>query len=667
MMERIWFQSIIICLVLAVAIVLAAPQVSSAADTVYVQTNLVSDIPGLAQSTDPNLKNPWGNSFSATSPFWSANAGSNTSTLYQGTGSTINARVVSVPGGPTGTVSNGVATDFVEGNGRSASFLFSTLDGSIYAWNALDTAASKMAAVAGTSFTGLAVANNGAGDYLYASNISGSGSIEVFDSKFQHVTLAGSFKDPNLPVSTTFGGSSYVPYNIQNINGQLYVEYTNFKTNSGAVAVFDPNGNLIKELIPPNEPHLNQPWGVVIAPAGFGTFANDLLVGNFGDGKINAFDPTTGAYAGTLSGFNGPLVNSGLWSIVVRTGGTFNTNAIYIMAGINNQADGLFASITPIAPSTVAITNASPLPSATIGTAYAQALAATGGTAPYSSWTVSTGSLPPGLSLNSSTGMLSGMPTAVGGTFNFTITTKDSTGTAGTGSFQMAVQQPVSATPMNRIGSFGQLASGGGWKTYMTLINLSANTVTAQINLYGDDGKPAMLPLSFPQYSSSTAATSMTVSIGPNDSVAIQSAASTPLTVGWADVLANGPLSGYLAFQATSPLDSQGTVPLDARLTNTMLIPFDNTGGFQTGIALANQSGTAQTVTVTLFDQNGAQLSSSPVNLPAYGHTSFFLSTQFSKSANQLGFMQVQGSAGVTGVGLRMSPQGSFTSIPIIR
>src|SRR5215472_6996080 len=178
-------RSIVICVLLAVAILPALPQVSRAADTVYMQTNLVSDIPGLAQSTDPNLKNPWGNSFSATSPFWSANAGSNTSTLYQGTGSTINARVVSVPGGPTGTVSNGVTTDFVEGNGRSGSFLFSTLDGSIYSWNALDTAASKMAAVAGASFTGLALANNGAGNYLYASNISGSGSIEVFDSKFQ--------------------------------------------------------------------------------------------------------------------------------------------------------------------------------------------------------------------------------------------------------------------------------------------------------------------------------------------------------------------------------------------------------------------------------------------------------------------------------------------------
>jgi uncharacterized protein (TIGR03118 family) len=666
MKGKICSQSIAICIIVG-AFILAAPQALIAADTVYLQTNLVSDIPGLAQSTDPNLKNPWGNSFSATSPFWSANAGSNTSTLYQGTGSTINARVVSVPGGPTGTVSNGVTTDFVEGNGRSGSFLFSTLDGSIYSWNALDTAASKMAAVVGASFTGLAAANNGAGNYLYASNISGSGSIEVFDSKFQHVTLAGSFKDPNLPIGAVFGTSNYVPYNIQNISGQLYVEYTNFKTNGGAVAIFDANGNLLRELIPAGEPHLNQPWGVVIAPAGFGTFANDLLVGNFGDGKINAFDPTTGAYVGTISSFNGPLVNSGLWSIVVRTGGTFNTNAIYIMAGINNQVDGLFASITPVTPSTVAITNAPSLPSATIGTAYTQALTPAGGTPPYSTWTVSNGSLPPGLSLSSGTGMLSGTPTSVGGTFSFTVTTKDSSGAIGTGSFQMTVQPPASSTPMSRIGSFGQLASGGGWKTTMTLINLSANTVNAQINLYGDDGKPATLPLSFPQYSSSTMATSTTVSIGPNDSVVVQSAAATPLMVGWADVLANGPLSGYLAFQATSPLDSQGTVPLDARLSNTMLIPFDNTGGFQTGIALASQSGTAQTVTVTLFDQNGTQLSSSPMNLPAYGHTSFFLSSQFSKSANQLGFMQVQGSAGVTGVGLRISPLGSFTSIPIIR
>jgi hypothetical protein len=202
----------------------------------------------------------------------------------------------------------------------------------------------------------------------------------------------------------------------------------------------------------------------------------------------------------------------------------------------------------------------------------------------------------------------------------------------------------------------------------MTLINLSSNTVFAQINTYGDKGVASTFPLAFPQFSSSTVGSSMTVSVGPNDSVVIQSGASNPsVGVGWADVLATGPLSGYVAFEATSPLDSQGTVPLDSRLLPSLLMPFDNTNGYQTGFALASQSSAAQTVTVTLFDQNGVVLSTSPVSLPAYGHSSFFLSSQFSKSANQLGLIQLQGSAGVTAVGLRVSPQGSFTSIPILR
>ena len=230
MMGRISIRSVILGVVYAAAFLLPAPQAWSA-NTVYLQTNLVSDIPGLAQAKDPNLKNPWGVSFSATSPFWSANAGSNTSSLYSGTGSTVSSTVVGVPGGPTGTVRNGVATDFIV-NGRPSSFTFATLAGSIYSYTG--TVAEQSATVAGASFTGLALANNGSGNYLYAANDSGAGSIEVFNSSFAHVTLAGSFKDPNLPSSVAFG-SSYVPYNIQNINGQLYVEYANFKTGGGAM------------------------------------------------------------------------------------------------------------------------------------------------------------------------------------------------------------------------------------------------------------------------------------------------------------------------------------------------------------------------------------------------------------------------------------------------
>jgi uncharacterized protein (TIGR03118 family) len=669
-MKQISIQWVVVCAVCLSAFFSAEPQAWCASNTVYIQTNLVSDIPGFAQSTDPNLKNPWGVSYSATSPFWVSDTATNLSTLYQGTGATVNARVVSVPGGPTGEIQNST-TDFVEANGKTASFIFATLSGAIYAWNGTDSnnVAEQAATLANASFTGLAFANNGSGNFLYAANISGFGSVEVFDKSFAHVTLAGSFQDPSFNTTLFPGSAGYVPYNIQNINGQLYVEYVNFKLGKGAVSIFDLNGNFIKELIPPGGPQLNQPWGVAIAPSGFGTFANDVLVGNFGDGKINAFDPNTGAFLGTVSDFNGPIVNSGLWALSVRTGGTFNTNAVYITAGINNQLDGLFAVIAPVSATTVALTTPSTLPFGNIGTAYSQTLAVTGGTAPYSNWTVTNGSLPPGLSLNSTTGTISGTPAAVGGTFSFTLTVTDSAHTAGFGSFQITIQQPSASTPLARVGGFAQVASGGGWKTTMTLVNLSASTVNAQLNLYVDNGSPATMPLTFPEFGSSMTASSVNLTLSPFGSVVVQTAASTStIAVGWADLQATGPLSGYLTFDAVSGgSTSEGSMPLDTRLSTSLLLPYDNTNGDQTALAIANQSAAPQTVTMNVYDQNGVQLFSAPMNLPAFGHSAFFVNSQFPLSANQLGVVQIQGSAVVTGIGLRFIPSGLFTSIPIIR
>jgi len=666
MVKEIWIRSIAVAAVCAMTVLFAEPQ-AWCATTVYVQTNLVSDIPGLAQSTDPNLKNPWGLAGSATSPFWAGDAATNKSTLYSGTGSTVSATVVTVPGGPTGVLPNPTTTDFAVPALPATRWIFATLDGSIYAYTG-STVAAKAAALPNASFTGLATANNGAGNYLYAANIVGTGSIEVFDTTYAHVTLAGTFKDPNLPSSVAFG-STYVPYNVQNINGQLYVEYANFKLNTGAVAVFDANGNFIKELIPAGGPQLNQPWGVTIAPAGFGDFAGDLLVGNFGNGKINAFDPVTGAFHGTLSNFNGPIVIPGLWALTVRTGGTFNTTGVYFSAGINNQADGLLGILTAATPATVAITTSS-LPNGKVGTSYSQILAATGGTPPYANFTLATGSLPPGLTLDS-TGKISGTPTAVSGTFSFTVSLSDSTGAKGASSFQLTVQPAAAASSLSRIGSFAQVVSGGGWKSTLTLINLTATPVNAQVNIYADDGTPAVVPMTFPQYgSANTLSSSASVTVGPNDSVVVQSNASSPTVgVGWADVLASGALSGYLTVESNSPgqPNSEATVPLDARLSNSLVLPYDNTNGAQTGLAVANQSSTAQTITATVFDQNGVQLGTTQLNLKPFGHASFFLSGQFAKSANQLGIVQFQSAAGVTGIGLLMSPTGVFTSIPIIR
>ncbi len=187
----------------------------------------------------------------------------------------------------------------------------------------------------------------------YAAN-KAAGNIAVFNSLFQPVLLgAGAFVDPAVPGGLT-------PYNIQNIGGKLYVEYSGAPgAPGGFVAVFDTAGNLLQSI---NDPHLDAPWGVTLAPTGFGDFGGDLLVGNFGSGMIDAFNPTTGAFAGVLTDSNGnPIVNSGLWALEFRipvagnasTGS--NPNTLFFVAGINNEADGLFGSINPAPePSTLA-------------------------------------------------------------------------------------------------------------------------------------------------------------------------------------------------------------------------------------------------------------------------------------------------------------------------
>jgi uncharacterized protein (TIGR03118 family) len=315
--------------------------------TVFTQTNLVSDVPGLAANTDPHLVNPWGLSFSATSPFWAANQGSGTSTLYDGAGN-INALVVSIPGattpptGPTGTVFNS-ATGFLV-NGTPASFLFDTLNGTIAGWNG-GTVATTEVTTPGAVYTGLAQATSGGNSFLYAAD--STGQVRVFNSTYQPVTLAGNFTDPNAI-------AGFVPFNIQSVGTSLYVTYaqltmTGAPLPGGYVDVFNTDGTFSKRLTTGGA--LEAPWGITLAPSTFGSFANDVLVGNFGNGEINAYDPTTGAFVGTIDGANGlPIVNDFLWALDFRTGGANdNPNALYFTAGINGEQAGLFGDIT-VAP-----------------------------------------------------------------------------------------------------------------------------------------------------------------------------------------------------------------------------------------------------------------------------------------------------------------------------
>ena len=310
---------------------------SSLLASAFFQTNLVSDISGMASVTDSNLKDPWGMSFSPTSPIWVSDRATGVSTLYSGTG-TVVPLVVSVPPGaplgPTGQVFAGGA-----GFSGSPSFIFDTLGGTIDTWSA-GTTATIVATTAGAHYEGLASANG----TLYAANFGSGGGVNVFSSSYAPETLSGSFTDPNIPLG-------YSPFNIQNINGLLYVEYAKVTAGvpvplpggGGFVDVYNTNGNLVQRLI--SNGTLDAPWGITIAPAGFGSFGGDLWVGNFGNGEINAFNPTTGAFVGTLTDQNGnPIVNSGLWALDFGNSSA-NPNALYFTAGINMGSDGLFGDI----------------------------------------------------------------------------------------------------------------------------------------------------------------------------------------------------------------------------------------------------------------------------------------------------------------------------------
>lgn len=330
------------------------------AGPVFLQTNLVSNGAVTAANVDPNLVNPWGIAFSATSPFWVSDQGSGVATLYNGAG-VPNALVVSVPPttgipfGPTGQVFNSdpTAGQFaVTPGGSSAHFIFDTLSGTIDAWNAGATATVE-STTAGAVYTGLALGNVGSSYYVYAANSSGSGGINVFDSNFNNVsgtTFAGQFVDPN-------GIAGYVPFNIQAIGGNLYVEYAELTPmgapvpgSTGYVDEYTSSGNFVSRVVTGGV--LDAPWGITMAPAtGFGAYSGDLLIGNFGNGEINAFNPVNGAYLGTLDGASGaPLVNQDLWALDFGNGGTgFSSTTLYFTAGVDNQTGGLFGSIT-VAP-----------------------------------------------------------------------------------------------------------------------------------------------------------------------------------------------------------------------------------------------------------------------------------------------------------------------------
>ena len=352
----------------------------------YQQTNLVSN-GTQAPVTDPHLINPWGLVSSTSGPWWISDNFSGLSTLYNGQGQ-IASLVVTVPtpagtagtlSTPTGIVFNTSSSFVVSQNGVSGAsvFLFATADGTISGWNPKVNGTNAIVGVnranvgTGTVYRGLALANTSSGSFLYATNFHAR-TIEQFDGNFN---LVRSFTDPAAVNCSSSGSSSsnvrnsshgggggggggggcFAPFGIQVIGSQVFVTFVlqnESRTDhfgvagngSGFVDVFDTNGNLVHRLTSSSQ--LNAPWGLALAPANFGTFSNDLLVGNFGDGHINAFDPNTGNFVGQLATSNGPISIDGLWAIKFGNGATAGTtNQLFFTAGPEDGHNGLFGSI----------------------------------------------------------------------------------------------------------------------------------------------------------------------------------------------------------------------------------------------------------------------------------------------------------------------------------
>jgi uncharacterized protein (TIGR03118 family) len=309
----------------------------------FLSTALVADATGLGASTvDANLKNPWGIAINPTNGFvWVANNHTGTSTVYE-PGGAIVSLVVDIPspsaatgGEPTGIVFNSTSDFVIPGSGAAA-FLFAGEDGVISGWNQTTGTSAKVVVDRSgedASYTGLALI----GSSLFAANFKHN-AIDMFDNAF---AFAKSFTDPGIP-------SDYGPFNVVDIGGNLYVAYAKVDpatgdevagAGNGYVSVFGPDGTFIKRFA--SNGTLNAPWAIAVAPSNFGSFAGSILIGNFGDGRINVFNASDGSFLGQLKSSTGEIELDGLWALVTGNG------TLYYSAGIQDEEHGLFGTVTP--------------------------------------------------------------------------------------------------------------------------------------------------------------------------------------------------------------------------------------------------------------------------------------------------------------------------------
>jgi uncharacterized protein (TIGR03118 family) len=320
----------------------------------YAQRNLVADRAGRADTTDPSLVNAWGLTFGPTTPAWVADNGTGVATLYSGgvNGSAVTKvpLTVAIPGGaPTGAVFNDSTAFPVMAGTTSgpARFIFDSEAGSITAWMQPNgTQAQTEATVPGAVFKGLAIANTATGPQIYATDFH-HGTVDVWNGAWAPVSMPGAFQDSKIP-------HGFAPFGIQAVNGDIVVTYAKQDAQAhddvagpgnGFVDVFDTSGTLLRRFA--RHGHLNSPWGIALAPQGFGPASGALLIGNFGDGRIGAYDPVSGRFLGTLRDSHGKrIVIDGLWSLMFGNGVIGTPQTLLFTAGPDNEAHGLFGELT---------------------------------------------------------------------------------------------------------------------------------------------------------------------------------------------------------------------------------------------------------------------------------------------------------------------------------
>ena len=337
----------------AAAISLIFAATSAAAVTTFNVRNLVSDGSVPAKTIDPSLVNPWGVSFSPTGPFWVSDNHTGVSTLYNGAGTKLGLTVTvppptgaSPPSAPTGQVFNGTASFAI--GGTKPLFLFGTEDGTISGWAPSFGTTAQLAPTSanGQVYKGLAIGSNGTGDHLYAADFHG-GVVETYTNGFGSAPTT--FTDPTV-------AAGYAPFNVQVLGGKLYVTFALQNADkhddvggagNGYVDVFNLDGTFNRRLVSLGG-QIDSPWGLAIAPTSFREFAGDLLVGNFGDGTISAFDNTTGAFQGKLLGRDmNPLSFGDLWALTPGNGHSAgDTQKIYFTAGLSGESHGLFGALS---------------------------------------------------------------------------------------------------------------------------------------------------------------------------------------------------------------------------------------------------------------------------------------------------------------------------------